>query len=90
MFLDQLHVKSSCFIFVYFNFKFFKGEIGGGGSRVLFTPHLVLGYRACSALLILYKFVGVDSACFISNATCFYFELNQFQYYLKGWRRKVG
>lgn len=88
MFLDQLHVKSSCFIFIYFViYFFFKGR---GGVPRAFTPHLVLGYRACSALLILYKFVGVDSACFISNATCFYFELNQFQYYLKDWRRKVG
>lgn len=84
MFLDQLHVKASCFIFIYFViYFFFKGR---GGVPRAFT----LGYRACSALLILYKFVGVDSACFISNATCFYFELNQFQYYLKDWRRKVG
>lgn len=88
MFLDQLHVKSSCFIFIYFVIYFFLRE--GGGVPRAFTPHLVLGYRAFSALLILYKFVGVDSACFISNATCFYFELNQFQYYLKDWRRKVG
>lgn len=40
MFLDQLHVKSSCFIFIYFVIYFFLRE--GGVSHVLLLHTLYL------------------------------------------------